>query len=92
MRAWLQYRRDGFHPFEDYCRVRWKMERRYADRLIACGHLEAVLSPTGLILPTNERVARELLPLKEPELIVQAWTEAVDTAPIENGEPIVTAK
>ena len=40
----------------------------------------------GEVQPANERVAREILPFKQPELIVQAWQKAIDTAPVENGK------
>ena len=61
-------------------------------RLIESSVVNDHLLPIGNVRPANEAVSRELLHLKEPELITQAWQEAVDTAPVENGEAIVTAK
>ena len=42
------YRKD-FGTFEDYCRQRWKMVRRQADRLIQAAEVVVNLRPIGLI-------------------------------------------
>lgn len=86
------YRVKGFATFEEYCRVRWKMSRIHAHRLIDSSVVNEILLPIGNILPANEAVSRELVPLKDPTTITEVWEEAVSTAPIENGQPIVTAK
>ncbi len=72
--------RETHGTFEDYCRERWGMERRHAYRLIDAAGVVSNLCPTGHILPTTERQARELTAL-EPEQQREVWTRAVETAP-----------
>lgn len=68
------------HPnFDAYCRERWGMTRRHADRQIAAAH-RAELRPTGL-RPETERQARRLIeeesaPIAE-ESPVSEWFELV---------------
>ena len=60
--------RDTHPTFEDYCRERWGMSRRYANRQIEAAGVAETLTPIGAI--PNEAQARELAPLKnEPEQI-----------------------
>lgn len=65
----------GYQRFEDYCRERWGWKRAHAYRLMDSAQVAGVLSPMG-DTPTNERQARELSRLKEPELIRETWQEA----------------
>jgi len=65
--------------FEDYCRERWGMVRRQADRLIAAAETVEILRPMGLI-PQSERVIRPLTKLP-PEVQPMVWQRAVDSAP-----------
>ena len=78
--------KDGHATFEDYCRERWGMVRRQADRLISAAETVEILRPIGLI-PESESQARPLtrLPVEDQPIV---WQQAVDTAP--NGK--VTAK
>lgn len=65
--------------FEEYCRERWGMVRRQADRLIQAAEVADNLRPFGLI-PQTESQARPLTHL-EPDQQREAWAKAVDTAP-----------
>ena len=68
------------HPtFEAYCRERWGMARRQADRLIEAAEVMEDLRPMGLI-PANERQARPLAAVPPAER-AEVWQEAVETAP-----------
>lgn len=71
--------KDGYSTFEDYCRERWGMVRRQADRLIQAAEVTENLRPMGLI-PTSERQTRPLVGLP-PEQQFQVWQQVVDTAP-----------
>lgn len=62
--------------FEDYCEQKWGMSKAFAFRQIAAAEVVKVLLPMG-DKPTNERQARPLTVLKEPEQQRQAWTAAV---------------
>ncbi len=71
--------KDNYSTFEEYCRERWGMVRRQADRLIQSAEVAENLRPIGLI-PANEAQARPLVGLL-PEQQVQVWQEAIETAP-----------
>jgi len=56
------YKEDGFERFEDYCRKKWEISRKYADKVIASADLRIKLpttTPTGRHEWT-ERAVREL--------------------------------
>jgi len=72
------YRKD-YGTFEDYCRERWNMERANAYRLIESSKVILNLSPTGDILPANERQARPLAQL-EPDQQREAWQRVIERA------------
>lgn len=76
--------------FEDYCQERWKMARDYANKLIRASELAADLD-TKVSKPTSETHARPLAKLPR-EKRAEVWERAVETAPIENGQPKITAK
>lgn len=63
--------------FEDYCRTRWAMSRRHANRLIEASEVVETMGPMG---PTKERHARELIPL-DPEARRYVWQLVQTTAP-----------
>ncbi len=63
--------------FEDYCKERWGMNKRYGNRLIESAIVVRNLGPTG---PKNERSARPLAALP-PEAQAEAWTEATQNSP-----------
>ena len=71
------YRRD-FSTFEDYCRDRWGMVRRHANRLIAAAEVVENLGPIWSQI--SESQARTLTRL-EPETQRTVWAEAVASAP-----------
>jgi hypothetical protein len=72
-----------YGTFEDYCRERWGMSRIHAFRLIQATEVTENLLPMGNI-PTNERVARELvgLPVDEQR---EVWTQAIENS--KSGQP-----
>ena len=76
------YREQGFETFESYCAKRWEFTRMRAHQLMA-GAKVAENVNHGLREPAelNERQARELARLKEPDAQAKAWAEAVQTAP-----------
>ncbi len=68
--------RAAFPTFDDYCRERWGMSSRHANRSIEAAEVTAALGPMGPILK-NERQARELAPLlKQPKALRAALKEA----------------
>ena len=69
-----------YSTFEDYCRDRWGIIKRYANRLIQAANIIENLGPMGPILPATERQARPLSAL-EPAQQSEAWQRVVDTAP-----------
>lgn len=75
--------RQLFDTFEDYCRERWGMSRRHANRTIAAAEVAGHLGPIGPI-PTSEYQVRPLTNV-EPELRNEVWQRAVETS--ENGKP-----
>ncbi len=80
------YREAGFSEFNDYCRARWKWSEAHATR-----HIQAAAVAQALPMgngPTNERQARELVPLlvdkgelvpllvdKGEQEVVELWRE-----------------
>lgn len=82
------YRAD-YSTFEDYCRERWGFNRTYAFYMIESAKVITNLNVHNCeqVLPVNESQARPLVSL-EPDLQIEAWQRAVETAP-ESG---ITAK
>ena len=65
--------------FEAYCRDRWKMSIRYADKIMLAAETADNIknnTPTG-VYPTKERQVRPLTKL-EPEQQPTAWKRAVE--------------
>lgn len=74
----LRLYREDFATFKDCCRERWWFARDTGDRLIAAAEVAMVLTPTG-VMPTGERQARELAPLRgEPEVMREVWQEVIE--------------
>lgn len=72
--------------FENYLDDRWSMSRSRGYRLIDGARVAELVSPIGDI--ANEAQARELVPLlNEPELLTEAWEEAVQ---VSDGKPTAT--
>lgn len=93
MRANKGYETRGYKTFEDYCETRWHTTRRRAYQLIDLAKMHSLLCTAVHILPASEWAARPLVPLLgNPEDLVGAWNEAVETAPIVNEKPSITAK
>lgn len=76
--------------FEDYCRDRWGMSHRHANRLVAAASFVANVGPVGPI-PESERLIRPLVALPPAEQR-QAWGIAVELAAAHtpNGQPTPT--
>ena len=49
--------RDGHGTFEDYCRERWGMSKRHADRLIGSAEVVGNLTPIGVTPATESHPA-----------------------------------
>lgn len=71
--------------FEAYCEERWGITVRHGQRLMEAVQVVRLLEPTdadathGSPLPTSERQARELAPLKDdPKAMRKAWNTAVE--------------
>lgn len=71
--------RAHYATFEEYCQQRWGMTRMRANHLIAAAEVMNNVNH-GLQTPANERQARPLASLP-PEQQVEAWQQAVETAP-----------
>lgn len=66
--------------FEEYCKERWAMTYRHANRLIGAASVIQHLGQISPIVPANVEQANPLASLP-PETQPLAWQEAVDTAP-----------
>jgi hypothetical protein len=71
--------RASHKTFELYCRERWGMSKRHANRLVASTEVVSNLGPIGPT-PTSESEARPLAKLPAVQQAA-AWQEAVETAP-----------
>lgn len=76
----------GFDTFEEYCRERWDMGYRHANKVIAAADVVHNLTPIG-VTPTVESQARPLTKLA-PEQQREAWQRALELA----GDRRITAK
>jgi hypothetical protein len=81
--------RENYATFEDYCRERWELDRRYAYRLMDSANVVNKLECGQLTTkPANEAQVRPLTKLETPEAQQEVWEKAVETAP----EGKITAK
>ena len=62
--------RETHATFEAYCRGRWRMSARHANRTIAAAEVTALVGPTG---PSNVAQARELARLAGTQEAVAVW-------------------
>lgn len=63
--------------FEEYLRDRWEMSDGRARQLIGAALVAEALTVTTVTVPTSERVARELAPLRsDPDRMAEAWSAA----------------
>jgi hypothetical protein len=84
------YRQD-FGTFEDYCRQRWGMVASRARQLIGAAGVVRNLESVTTVTPNNERQARALVSLPDDEQQL-VWAFAVQTAPIVDDSPVITAQ
>lgn len=73
--------------FEDYCQQRWQMSRRRAYQMIEAADAVGTMVHTELPPPSNERQARELSRVPEPER-ADVWRETVERT---DGKPTAAA-
>ncbi len=73
--------------FEDYCRERWNLSRPRAYELINAAGVVSAMADTGLPAPSNERQARELAKVPEPQR-AEVWRETVERT---GGKPTAAA-
>src|SRR5262249_22606925 len=75
------YRDAGYTRFEDYCRERWSLSGRHAERLMSASAIVERLKsrPSGRLLPPTEAHARPLSGLCEEEQVA-AWGEVIQAA------------
>jgi len=73
--------KEDYDTFEDYCRDRWDLSIRYADKLMLSAKTIKVLESTPIgVLPQNESQTRPLTRLSAP-LQQEVWQKVVETAP-----------
>lgn len=80
------YRAD-YGTFEDYAEKRWQMSRPRAYQLIEAAAVVSTTVDIGLPAPENERQARELGRIPEPER-AKVWAETVERT---DGKPTAAA-
>jgi protein gp37 len=85
----LYKRRYGYPTFDAYCRERWQMVRRHADRQIQAAGAVDALRPIGLRLPVAEAQVRALLSLPDTAARQDAWERSVMEA--EGAQPTAEA-
>jgi hypothetical protein len=78
--------RTEHETFEDYCRQRWSMSARHANRSIEAAAVVESMGPMGPT-PTNERQVRELAKVPEAER-ADVWRETVERT---EGKPTAAA-
>ncbi|MGI8656370.1 MAG: hypothetical protein ACR2LC_14280 [Pyrinomonadaceae bacterium] len=82
------YRQD-FATFEDYCHKRWGFVASRARQLIGAAEVVANLESVTDVTLSNEAQARVIAPLM-PESQQAVWRFAVYTAPVVNGNPVIS--
>jgi len=85
--------RESHSTFEEYCRERWGMDKRNANRYIEAANISETLGSIDPTLPTPDNVgqARELVPVKDnPESLRDVVLAAAEKSKVD-GQPL-TAK
>lgn len=77
----FRFYRASHRTFKDYVKERWGWQGANAHRQIQAAMVAIDLSANGQPPPANERQARELAKLADPEQRAAAWAKAVSTAP-----------
>lgn len=80
------YRAD-YGTFEEYAEKRWQMSRPRAYELMAAAEVVSAMADTDVPAPANERQARELGRVPEPER-TEVWRETVERT---EGKPTAAA-
>jgi hypothetical protein len=79
--------RENYRTFEEYCGEEWELSARQAQQIRNAAEVVRILrldldaNKSSFLLPANEAQARPLTALGTKELQIQAWHEAVRTAP-----------
>lgn len=79
--------RDTHGTFEDYCRDRWGFNRKRAAQMIEAAEVVSTMVDTDLPAPQNERQARALAAVPEPDR-AEVWRETLDHT---DGKPTARA-
>ena len=79
-----------YDTFDEYCRIRWNIDRTYAHRMIDAAQVHNNLLPIGNILPANEAQARPLARLEATEQFT-VWNRIVAQTR-EDDSPLTAAK
>lgn len=83
--------RDSHATFEAYCSERWEFSRQRAYQLIGAAQTVEAMSTVVDTPPTTERQIRPLLTVPEDQR-ADVWAEVVETAPVEDGKPVITTR
>jgi phage N-6-adenine-methyltransferase len=69
----------GYASWESYCADEFDFKKSRAYQLLDAGRVQSLLTDSTMVESPNERVARELAPLRnEPETLRETWAEVVD--------------
>jgi hypothetical protein len=79
--------RANYGTFEEYAEKRWQMSRPRAYELMAAAEVVSAMADTGITAPANERQARELGRVPEPDRAT-VWAETVERT---DGRPTAAA-
>lgn len=86
IRAQRLYRAE-YGTFEEYAQQRWQMSRPRAYELMAAAEVVSAMADTDVTPPSNERQARELSRVPEPER-ADVWSATVERT---DGKPTAAA-
>jgi hypothetical protein len=85
--------RDSYLTFEEYCREAWQISRTSAFERIEAAKVVDNLQTFGMPnVPHNQRVAQELVPLRDnPQLMVEVWQQVLQEAQANGRKPSAVA-
>ena len=66
-----------YGTFEEYCKTKWDISTRQANRLIGASETVTTLGPMGPA-PKTESQTRPLTKLKDPEQQREAWQKILE--------------
>lgn len=72
----------GYTNWHDYCAAEFGIGKSRSYQLLDAGRVHSTIVESNLPPPSNEAVARELVPLlNQPERVVEVYAEVVESAP-----------